>query len=305
MAPGTDRYVIVSPVKDEARFIQTTLDSVVAQTVRPARWIIVDDGSQDETPAILKRYAEKYDWIRILTVARDAKRRLGSAEIRAFQAGYELLREEYFDFVVKLDGDLELPPDYFARLLAKFHDDEKLGIASGIYLENWTGSWAPVEMPEYHAAGASKVVRRKCFEDINGFPLDPGWDTIDEIRAQVRGWSTCHFPDIPFRHLRNEGSANGQLSTSVLHGKIYYLSGGGSLFFWLKWLHRLIFGRPFVLGALAMLWGYLMPLLSGQERLVTQNEARLYRRVQKRRILEGLSQTLGIGGKGIDKARSA
>jgi poly-beta-1,6-N-acetyl-D-glucosamine synthase len=300
MTPTTDRYVIVSPVKDEARFIQQTLDSVVAQTVRPECWIIVDDGSQDETPAILKRYAEKYDWIRLLTIARDAKRRLGSAEIRAFQSGYDLLRDHSLDYVVKLDGDLELPPDYFARLLAKFHEDEKLGIASGIYLENRNDSWVPVEMPEYHAAGASKIVRRQCFEDIQGFPLDPGWDTIDEIRAQVRGWNTRHFAEIPFRHLRSEGSANGPLSTNRLHGKIYYLSGGSLLFFGLKWMHRLVFGQPFVLGALAMLWGYLAPLLSRQQRLVSEAEARLYRRVQNRRILQGLGQTLGIG-----KARSA
>jgi biofilm PGA synthesis N-glycosyltransferase PgaC len=294
MAQKKDRYVIVSPVKDEARFIQKTLDSVVAQTIRPVQWIIVDDGSRDETPAILHRYAEKYDWIRILTVARDAERRLGSAEIRAFQAGYESLREQPFDFVVKLDGDLELPPDYFARLLGEFHQDEKLGIASGIYLEYRNDTWGPIEMPPYHAAGASKMVRRQCFDEIHGFPLDPGWDTIDEIRAQVHGWNTCHYPEIPFRHLRNEGSANGALSTNVLHGKIYYLSGGGGLFFWLKWMHRLFFGRPFALGALAMLWGYLTPLLSGQDRLVTKAEARLYRRVQNRRILQGLSRTLGI-----------
>jgi poly-beta-1,6-N-acetyl-D-glucosamine synthase len=300
MTPTTDRYVIVSPVKDEARFIQKTLDSVVAQTVRPECWIIVDDGSQDETPAILKRYAEKYDWIRLLTIARDAKRRLGSAEIRAFQRGYELLGDHSLDYVVKLDGDLELPPDYFARLLAKFHEDEKLGIASGIYLENRTGSWVPVEMPDYHAAGASKMVRRQCFEDIQGFPLDPGWDTIDEIRAQVRGWSTRHFAEIPFRHLRSEGSANGPLSTNLLHGKIYYLSGGSLLFFGLKCMHRMVFGQPFVLGGLAMLWGYLASLFGRQKRLVSEAEARLYRRVQNQRILEGLRQTLGIGG-----ARSA
>jgi biofilm PGA synthesis N-glycosyltransferase PgaC len=290
----TSNYIVISPVKDEAERIEKTLQSVLAQTLRPSRWIIVDDGSQDQTPEIVKRYAAGQTWIHLHRMHRDGGRNLGSAEIRAFNAGYQLVKDEEFDFIVKLDGDLELPADYFARLIAKFSQEEKLGIASGIYLENNGDKWAPVPFPVYHAAGASKMVRASCFRDIGGFALFPGWDTADEIKAQARGWKTCHFPEIKFRHLRNEGTANGHFSTNILHGRVYYATGGGILFFALKCLHRSLFHRPRILGGFAMLWGYLEPAIKRRDRLVTEEEASSYRWIQNQRLWEWLSQTIGI-----------
>jgi glycosyltransferase involved in cell wall biosynthesis len=296
----TTNYIIISPVRDEADRIEKTLQSVLAQTMRPSRWIIVDDGSQDQTPEIVKRYAQGRNWIHLHRIHRDGSRDLGSAEIQAFNAGYQLVKDQEFDFIVKLDGDLELPPDYFARLIAKFSEEAKLGIASGIYFENNGDEWAPVSYPAYHAAGASKMVRASCFRDIGGFPLFPGWDTADEIKAQARGWKTCHFPEIRFNHLRNEGTANGHLSTNILHGQVYYATGGGMLFFVLKCLHRCLFHRPRILSGFAMLWGYMGLAIKGRDRLVTNQEASSYRRIQKERLWMGLRQTMGIG-----QARSA
>ena len=290
----SSNYIIISPVKDEAERIETTLRSVVAQTMRPALWIIVDDGSQDQTPEIVQRYADANDWIHLHRIHRDAGRKLGSAEIRAFNAGYELVKGEAYDFIVKLDGDLELPPDYFARLMTKFNQEGKLGIASGIYLEKRGDAWTPAPCPPYHAAGASKMVRASCFRDIGGFPLYPGWDTADEIKAQARGWNTSHFPDIQFKHLRNEGTANGPLSTNILHGEVYFVTGGGWLFFVLKCLHRSLFHQPRILGGFAMLLGYMKAALRGGDRLVTKNEMNWYRQVQNQRLWEGLSQTIGF-----------
>jgi poly-beta-1,6-N-acetyl-D-glucosamine synthase len=290
----SNNYIIISPVKDEAERIENTLRSVVAQTLRPSIWIIVDDGSRDQTPEIVKRHAASNDWIHLHTIQRDAGRKLGSAEIRAFNCGFQLVKNEACDFIVKLDGDLELPPDYFARLMAKFNQEEKLGIASGIYLEDHGDGWVPVECPPYHAAGASKMVRASCFRDIDGFPLYPGWDTADEIKAQARGWKTCHFPDIQFKHLRNEGTANGHLSTNILHGEVYYVTGGGWLFFVLKCLHRTLFNQPRILGGFAMLWGYLKIALRGGDRLVTKNEMIWYRQIQNQRLRDGLSQAVRL-----------
>jgi len=288
------KYVIVSPVKDEENYLDRMINSVLRQTALPARWVIVDDGSCDRTPQILKRYADQYDWIKPVRLERSEQRQLGITEIRAFAIGFKLIDAIEFDYIVKLDGDLELPFDYFEELLSRFNQDSDLGIASGAYVEPKDDTWMVVSMPEYHAAGASKIVRAECFREIGGFIADRGWDTVDEIRAHIAGWNTCHFPDIVFRHLRNEGSAAGPLETNRMHGQIYYLTGGNTLFLLLKVLHRCWVGRPFILGGLMMLLGFLWPLLSRVPRAVTEDEARLYRQMLNRRLAERMSRILSL-----------
>jgi len=278
-------YVIISPVKDEALYVEKTIQSVVGQSVRPCRWIIVDDGSRDATPQILTRYSEEHSWITVLTVPRDGERKPGSAEIIAFMAGYRLIEQDHFDFVVKLDCDLEIPPEYFKTLIRRFEANPKLGIASGIYMEEHERVWKPVKLPKYHAAGCSKMVRAECFHEMGGFILRPGWDTVDEIRAQVMGWETCHFEDIALHHLKPEGIGIGFSRTNLMHGQIYYLTGGGTLFFLLKCLHRLVFGRPILLGGVLMFVGFVQVYLKGEPRLVSDREALHYRRLLNERIL--------------------
>jgi poly-beta-1,6-N-acetyl-D-glucosamine synthase len=283
------RYILISPVKDEEKYVETTLRSVVAQTLRPHRWVIVDDGSQDSTPEILRRYAEGCDWIQVVRSERATERQPGSGVVGAFAVGYELVAGDDFDFLVKLDCDLELPPNYFERLCAEFRRDESLGIASGIYFEHRNGSWVLSPMPAYHAAGAAKMVRKKCYSDIGGFLMARGWDTVDEIRAVNKGWKTCHFPDLPFRHLKNEGTGVGSLQTYMMHGEIYYLTAGGAFFFLLKLLHRFLYGRPYFIGGAAMLWGYLRYWITQRPRLVSRAEARLYKQMLNRRIWDSVS----------------
>lgn len=263
--------------------------SVAAQTLRPYRWIIVDDGSRDSTPEILRRYAGTYDWIQVVRVEGRAARQPGSGVIAAFAVGYQRVAADDFDFVVKLDCDLDLPPQYFERLCEQFRRNDSLGIASGIYLERWNGSWVPVAMPAYHAAGAAKMMRKKCYTDIGGFVPARGWDTVDEIRAANKGWQTRHFEELPFHHLKNEGSGIGSVRTNIMHGEIYYLTAGGALFFLLKLLHRFYHGRPYFIGGCAMLWGYLRCWITRRPKLVGDSEARLYRQMLNRRIWDSVS----------------
>jgi poly-beta-1,6-N-acetyl-D-glucosamine synthase len=279
----TNRYVIVSPVKDEEKYIETTIRTVLNQTIKPMRWIIVDDGSRDATPIILDRLCSEITWIMLLTIRRDAERRLGRAEVGAFNCGYHLTEDLDFDFVVKLDGDVDLPPDYFERVMARFHWNGKLGIASGAYVEENGGRWIQKGMPHYHAAGASKVIRFQCFNDIGGFIVGPGWDTLDEIRARAKGWETEHFADICFRHLKPEGSASGFMKIAYMCGQIDYLTGVDLPFASVKALHRSVTARPPLFGGFAMLTGFLHGVVSRRPKLVTQIEESLYRRVLRER----------------------
>ncbi|HEY2934574.1 MAG TPA: glycosyltransferase family A protein [Acidobacteriota bacterium] len=299
------RFVIVSPVKDEGRYIRDTITSLIRQTVKPICWVIVDDDSQDNTSEIVSSFSREFTWIELITTRRGSGRKLGSAEALAFYIGYNLVRNLDFDFLIKLDGDLILEDEYFEKMLTKFNEDPQLGIASGIYLEDHGKGWQPVNLPYYHAAGAARMVRRRCFEDIGGFLTTPGWDTVDEIRAQHRGWKTCHFKDVRFLHLKNEGSGMGYCQTNIMHGEIFYLTGGSRLFFCLKAAHRLVFGKPILIGGLMMIFGFLKAAAGGKALLVTPPEAEFYRWLQKRRILNTVRNLLLLSSHRSDTAESA
>jgi len=291
MSTGSN-YILVSPVKDEEKYIEKTIQAVLKQTIRPSRWIIVDDGSRDSTYSIAEKYAREFPWITLVRHMRDGARQPGSGIIRAFNVGYDLVRNADYDFIVKFDCDLDFPPDYFEQLIVRFQQDPQLGIASGIFLENRDGNWERIKMPAYHAAGQTKMVRAKCFEDIGGFVVSRGWDTVDEIRAQALGWHTRHFEEMFFYHLKIEGSGIGFPRTSKMHGEIYYLTGGGHVFFFFKFLDRLVRGKPFVVSGMTLLWGYLKPLLTRRPRLVSDSEAKLYQQMLNRRMTNRLSSIL-------------
>ena len=279
------KYVVVSPVRDEERYVERTLVSMIQQQVKPVRWIIVDDGSSDRTPEVLARYAKKQGFIQIVRREVAGTRQPGSPVVRAFEVGYDAARNLEYEFIAKLDCDLSFGPDYFEGLLTKMQEDPGLGIASGVYMEaSDEGTWVEVPMPPYHAAGASKMMRRRCFEEIGGFVPARGWDTVDEIRAMARGWRTKHFRELKMKHWKPEGTGIGPMRTHFMHGEVYYLTGGSKLFFLFKVLHRMG-SRPLLFGSLALLWGYVRTMASARPRLVTSEEVRCYRALLNRRIL--------------------
>jgi poly-beta-1,6-N-acetyl-D-glucosamine synthase len=278
------RYIVISPVKDEELHVEFTLRSLTEQTVKPVLWLIVDDGSKDRTPEIIRRYLPCNSFIRYERNPLAGERKLAFAEVRAFNWGFGLIGAIDYDFIVKLDCDLSFGSNYFEQLLDRFEHDEKLGIASGIYLErNKSGAWGEVVMPSYHAAGASKVIRKACFETIGGFVPAPGWDTVDEIRAMGRGWNTTHFRELKMKHHKREGSSIGTINNSVMQGEAYYRSGGSKLFFILKVAHRAVY-RPYLIGGVGLCWGYLMAMLKSRPLLVTETEACLYKTLLLRRL---------------------
>lgn len=295
------RYIIISPVKDEERYVELTLRSVICQTLKPVLWVIVDDGSKDSTPKIIQRYLSSHPFIRLVSNPHAGIRQPGSAVVRAFQCGYETIGEIDYDFIVKLDCDLSFEQHYFEHLLERFMEDPRLGIASGVYMEvGEDGGWKEVVMPHYHAAGACKVLRKKCFEEIGGFIVAAGWDTVDEIRAISVGWKTGHFFELQMKHHKSEGSGIGTIRTSVMHGEIYYLTGGGKIFFLLKVLHRLG-KKPYVVGALALAWGYMKSLWNRKAPLVTQREAMCYQNLLSERLRTQTRALLARGSTSVNR----
>jgi len=248
------RLVVISPCRDEAQFVELTLRSVVNQTRRPDRWIVVDDDSRDTTPDIVTRYAVDHPWIELVRRQRGGERQLGPGVVAAFNAGLTHRAGDPFDVIAKLDCDLEFGPDCFAAILRHFND-EHVGMAGGTTSLKVGTELASERYTAYHVPGAVKFYRRACFEQIGGLQPIYGWDIIDETNARRHGWVTVSDPTIAITHHRPQGAAVGTLRGRVIWGRGAYAVGSHPLFALARGLYRMA-ERPWVVGGFAFLWGF-------------------------------------------------
>ena len=256
--PDAPRLLIISPVRNESAFLQRTIDSMVAQTVRPRAWLIVDDGSSDETPTIAQRAADQHSWIRLHRRADRGVRKVGGGVIEAFDEGLSQFNLDEFDYVCKLDGDLEFVPTYFERLFAKFDADPRLGTASGKSWIRIGGRLVPERTGDEFSQGQTKLYRIECFRQIGGFVREVMWDGIDCHRCRMLGWKAASFrdPELRFIHLRPMGSS----FRSIYRGRMrwgygQYFMGTHPLYAAAITAYRM-FERPWLLGGVLIGFGY-------------------------------------------------
>ena len=281
------RYVIVTPIRDEEKFIEATMTSVQAQTVPPAEWVIVDDGSTDRTGEIIDRYASQFPWIRVVHRENRGFRKSGGGVVEAFYDGYKALGCRDWDFIVKLDGDLSLQPTYFEKCFAHFESDPKLGIGGGDIYHELGGVQKVEANPKFHVRGATKIYKRACWEAIGGLWRAPGWDTIDEVKANMLGWKTYSFSELKIAHHRLTGTAEGLLRDRIKHGIACYVSGYSPLFVVASCVSRLV-KKPYVSGSAAIAYGFLKGYCVGTPR-VNDKQLIKYVRDQQLRRLCGLN----------------
>ncbi|MEZ6233643.1 MAG: glycosyltransferase family 2 protein [Phycisphaerales bacterium] len=308
------RILIISPCRDEQDHIRACIDSVAAQTVRPTLWIIVDDGSTDRTPEILADAAREHDFIRVVRRDNRGQRSVGPGVIEAFYAGLDAAADPSdspathapdsalstqhsalpFDFLGKFDADLELPPTYFQRCLDEFDRDPCLGNFSGkVYLRDDDGALTPERMGDENAIGAAKLYRTTCFNDIAGFVRHVGWDGIDGHMCRLKGWvaRSADEPDLRIIHRRLMGSSH----ISVAHGRRRWGLAkwfmGSSLPYMLAVAAYRTLERPYILGGLWILQGYLSAMLARKPRLDTPGFRAHLRRYEWRSLLRGKSRT--------------
>ena len=288
------RYVLISPCRNEAQYMRQTLDSVMAQSVRPAKWVIVDDGSSDATPEILTEYANRHDWIQIVRREDRGRRSVGPGVIDAFYAGYQKIDPDDYEFLCKLDLDLRLPPRYFEILMRRRAADPRIASCSGkAYLE--VGETLVDEgIGDEMSIGASKFYRMSCFKAIGGFVREVMWDGIDCHRSRMMGWTACSWddPELRFIHLRPMGSSEQNIYVGRMrHGAGQYFMGTGFLFMAASTVYRLT-RKPYVLGALAMLWGWLRSALSHKPRYGDAEFRNFLRHYQWRTLLVGKKRAI-------------
>jgi glycosyltransferase involved in cell wall biosynthesis len=204
MAVESLRYAVVTPARNEAQNLRRLAESLTAQTQLPAAWLIVDNGSSDDTQALARELTEEHSWIQLAAVPGEAVATRGGPVARAFAQGVELLAERP-DVVVKVDADISFDAEYFERLLRRFVEEPRLGIAGGTCYELEDGEWVPRHVTGDRVRGASRAYRWECFQDVLPLEDRPGWDGIDELKAAARGWKTESLADLAFRHHRALG----------------------------------------------------------------------------------------------------
>ena len=249
------RYVVITPVRDEEAYLASTIQCVAAQTIRPTEWVIVNDGSKDKTAKIIDEYAMRYPWIRTIHRKDRGARKAGGGVVEAFNDGYSTLNCKDWQFIVKLDGDLTFEPDYFENCLDEFERDPKLGVGGGVICYDVNGMKTFEEAPAFHVRGATKIYRKECWDGIGGFWPAPGWDTLDEVKANSLGWNTRSFRNLHLLHHRKTGAADGLWPTLVKYGRANYICGYHPLFMLSKCIIRLV-KRPYILGSIGLMYGF-------------------------------------------------
>lgn len=271
--------------------MRRTLDSVAAQTEPPALWVIVDDGSKDETPRILAEYAAKLPYIKIVRREDRGVRAVGPGVIEAFYAGLDTVRMEDFEYLCKLDLDLDLPPRYFEVLMQRMEADPRIGTCSGkpYFPHPETGKLVSEGCGDETSVGMTKFYRVTCFKEVGGFVRQVMWDGIDNHRCRMLGWKACSWddPEIRFVHLRPMGSSHkGLITGRKRHGFGQYFMGTGPVYMTASAVFRAA-KRPLLVGGLGMLMGYFGAALRRVPRYDDLEFRRFLRKYQWACLLKG------------------
>lgn len=272
-------YAVITAARDEEENLPRLAQSLVAQRVRPELWVIVDNGSRDSTLELAQGLEREHGWVRALSIDGSERAVRGAPIVRAFTAGLELVGD--VDVVANVDADVSFGADFFDRLLVRFEDEARLGIASGAGYELEDGSWRRRHLTGSTVWGATRTYRRACLDDV--LPLEErlGWDGIDEFKANARGWRTGTFADARFRHHRPEGIRDGEWRMRVEHGRFAHYVGYRAWYLVLRALHNAR-RHP---AAVGMIWGYVAAAASRAPRLDDAGARAYVRRQQRLRTL--------------------
>jgi GT2 family glycosyltransferase len=277
-------YVLITPARNEAAFLEKTILSVVGQTIRPIKWVIVSDGSTDGTDSIVKRYATEHQWIELLRMPERQERHF-AGKVHAFNAGYAKVEGLNYDLIGSLDADISFDSDYFAFLLARLSENPRLGLV-GTPFEEGGESYDYRFVSIEHVSGACQLFRRECFEEIGGYvPIQGGGiDHVAVLSARMQGWQTRTFPEKVCHHHRKQGSAsNGPLKIKFRVGALDYALGGHPAWELFRVVYQMT-KRPFVAGGSMIFAGYFWSMVRRVKRPISPEIVKFRRREQISRL---------------------
>ena len=288
-------YVLISPARNEAMFIEQTIKSVVGQTVRPVKWVIVSDGSTDGTDEIVKKYAAEHTWIELVRMP-ERKERNFAGKVHAFKAGYERVKDLGYDIIGNLDADITFEEDYMSYLLCKFSENPQLGVGGTPFKEEsqqYDYRFSSIE----HVSGACQLFRRDCFEMIGGYvPLKAGGiDLAAVLHARMKGWQTRTFTEKTCIHHKKTQSANySSLKAFFRRGYHDDLMGGHPLWQIFRSGYQMS-KKPFLISGSVLLAGYLWATLTRADRIVSKELIAFRGKEQMRRLKEFFRNFLSLG----------
>ena len=283
--PKCSSYVLITPARNEAKFIELTIKSVVSQAVLPAKWVIVSDGSTDGTEDIANKYAADHPWIEVIGMP-ERRNRHFAGKVYAFNAGYARIKDLQYEVIGNLDADISFDADYFSFLLRKLAEDPSLGVVGTAFKDSSNGSYDYRFVSIEHVTGCCQLFRRKCFEEIGGYvPSEAGAvDSIAVIAARMRGWKTRTFTEKVYQLHRAFGTAqHGALMARLRNGAKDYAVGNHPVWEFFRAIYQ-ITKPPFVLGGLMLMCGYVGALIRRAERPISREMVAFHRQEQIKRL---------------------
>lgn len=276
-----NRYLVITPARDEELFLPQLVEAMAAQAQRPDRWIVIDDGSEDGTHTITSAAAAKYPWIEVHHLPRNRARTAGGESVitRFLPRDVHL----QYDYILRLDSDISFDPDFCELLFAEFARDRNLGIAGPTLYEPDHAGWHEIRQPEFHTRGAAKMYSSACFAAIGGLDAELGWDTLDEAHAMMLGFRTRNYRHIKAKHHRPQGAASGW-KARIASGMSAYNVGYSPLFLWARAI-RQSFSPPVPFAGALMAIGYLQGYVQRRHRIASPEVIKFIRKHQIRRLL--------------------
>lgn len=278
-------YVVITPAHNEQDFIERTLESMVAQTVLPIKWVIVDDGSTDGTAAVVERFAARFGFIELVRKPRDADRNF-ARKVAAFNHGLARLEGLAYDYIGNIDADMSFGPDYFERVMAKFEEDPAIGISGGIVYTKFVDDFKTYDTTPDSVGGKVQLFRRECFEAIGGYrPLKfGGIDATAEIMSRMKGWKVDKAMTAPAYEHRPTGFAYGNaINIKVCEGRRFYSLGYDPMFYLLRCIYR-VREHPFLVGSGAAWLRYVYGMLRREAFAVPADVVRYLRSEQRAKM---------------------
>jgi glycosyltransferase involved in cell wall biosynthesis len=247
------KHVIITPVYNEEKFLEQYIQSILGQTKQPESLILVDDSSTDQSASIIKKYSAEHNWIKYVKHPSESKKEQGVKVVKAFNHGLKDIILDEYDLLSKLDSDLELPANYFEKIINEFQLNEQVGIVGGIISENKGDGWKKIKHPSYHIRGALKSYRVKTFMEIGGLIPVLGWDGLDEMKAMYMGWETKNI-NVEIKHFRPASSDYNSSELSFYKGVCNYQNGANVLLTVIRTIYKFR-EKPLVISGVMFLYG--------------------------------------------------
>lgn len=293
MQSNLPTYALITPARNEARFIEQTLRSVIAQTIRPIRWIIVSDGSTDGTDEIVKRFLDENEWIELIRMPEHRDRHF-AAKATCFNAGYQKLADVSYEIIGNLDADITFDSNYIEFLLGKFAENPTLGVAGTPFVEG-TESYDYRFTNVEHVSGACQLFRRQCFEQVGGYkPIKGGGiDWVAVTTARMKGWKTRTFTEMTCCHHRPMGTASsGKLKAWYSLGRQDYYLGAHPIWELCRSFLQMR-NKPYVLGGLLLLTGFAWAFVARTKRPIDAELIVFHQGEQMKRLRGAIRKVLG------------